>query len=66
MKNSIEQKVTKPENWLTYKEDGLEESVENRLFGKIISRPDSSKPWNEWTAKQYNEWQETYNPQPEN
>lgn len=65
MTNTIEQKVTKEENWLTYKEEGAEESVNNRLFGKIISRPDGSQPWDEWTAEQYDEWHSKYNPQPE-
>lgn len=65
MDNSREQKVTREENWLTYKEACVEESVNTRQFAKIITHPDGEPDWEEWTAEQYDEWQEKYNPQPE-
>jgi len=59
------QSVSQPDNWLTYKEPELEESVQNRQFAKVIFTPDAAPAWDEWTAQQYDAWQAQYNPQPE-
>lgn len=63
--NTKEQRVSDPDNWLTYKPEELEESVTNRQFAKVISMPDDAPAWDEWTAEQYEAWKEIYDPQPE-
>lgn len=37
----------------------------DRKFGKVVYRPESEPEWDNWTWEQYDEWQETYNLQPE-
>lgn len=49
-------------DWLTKLETADEK---DRKFGKVVYRPNSETPWDNWTQKQWQAWQDKYNPQPE-
>ena len=56
-----DQRVSQPDNWLTALFTADEK---DRQFVKVIHLPEG-QAWDEWTTAQYQEWQERYNPQPE-
>lgn len=56
-----DQTVSQPDNWLTAL---FTEDEHNRIFAKIVHLPEG-QAWDEWTAEQYDAWQQQYNPQTE-
>ena len=56
-----DQRVSNEDNWLTTL---FTDNEKERQFAKVVHLP-IGQVWDEWTAEQYNEWQDKYNPQPE-
>ena len=62
MLQTKQQRPTPPNEWLTRL---ITEDEHDREFAKVISMPEEAPLWDEWTQKQWQEWQDEYNPQPE-
>lgn len=56
------QTPTPPNEWLTRLGTTDEK---DREFAKVLLLPQGAEQWDEWTDAQWREWQERYNPQPE-